>query len=70
MKEINREIDLMKSDKKQFEIELMSFQNKYSKLLKNELGKDIDNVLSGKIKVKLTLKERFKYFIKNIFNKI
>ena len=36
--------------------------------LRNELGEDIDNVLNGKVKVKLTFKEKLKRFIDKIFN--
>lgn len=70
MSELNRELNGLKNDRLRYEIELDSCRHKYSELLKNEMGKDINDVLNGKVKVKLSFKERLKYFIDNIFNKI
>lgn len=70
MSELSRELNGLKNDRMRYEIELNSCQQKYSDLLKNEMGKDINDVLNGKVKVKLLFKERLKYFIDNIFNKI
>lgn len=70
MSELSRELNGLKNDRMRYEIELNSCKQKYSDLLKNEMGKDINDVLNGKVKVKLSFKERLKYFIDNIFNKI
>jgi hypothetical protein len=47
-------------------------RDRYASLLKGEMGKDIDDVLSGKVKVKLSFWERVKYktrhFLDVIFN--
>jgi hypothetical protein len=43
-------------------------KNKWANLLSGEMGKDINDVLSGKVKVKLSWKERYKYKIKRLIN--
>lgn len=68
--EIDNELKGLKNDRKRYEIELSLYQQKYSQLLKNEIGKDINDVLNGKTKVKLSFKEKIKRFINDIFNKI
>lgn len=68
--EIDNELKGLKNDRKRYEIELSLYQQKYSQLLKNEMGKDINDVLNGKTKVKLSFKEKIKRFINDIFNKI
>jgi len=70
MNELDRELSLLNNDRQEYEKELSSYRNKYSELLRNGMGKDIDDVINGKIKVKLSFKERFWRFIDNIFNKI
>ena len=66
--ELNRELKGLQSDRKQYEDELKNKREKMAYFLRNELGEDIDNVLNGKIKVKLTFKEKLKRFIDKIFN--
>ena len=66
--ELNRELKGLQSDRKQYEDELKNKREKMAYFLRNELGEDIDNVLNGKVKVKLTFKEKLKRFIDNIFN--
>ena len=68
--ETNNELKGLKNDRKRYEIELSLYQKKYAEMLKHEMGKDMNNVLNGKIKVKLSFKEKIKRFIDNIFNKI
>ena len=70
MNELNNELKGLNSDRALYKKELSTYQNKFSELLKNEMGKDIDNVLNGNVKVKLSFKERFSRFLDNIFNKI
>ena len=66
--ELNRELKGLQSDRKQYEDELKNKREKMAYFLRNELGEDIDNVLNGKVKVKLTFKEKIKRFIDKIFN--
>lgn len=66
--ELNRELKGLQSDRKQYEDELKNKREKMAYFLRNELGEDIDNVLNGKVKVKLTFKEKLKRFIDKIFN--
>lgn len=68
--EIDNELKGLKNDRKRYEIELSLYQQKYSHLLKNEMGKDMNDVLNGKTRVKLSFKEKIKRFINDIFNKI
>ncbi len=68
--EIDNELKGLKNDRKRYEIELSLYQQKYSQLLKNEMGKDMNDVLNGKTRVKLSFKEKIKRFINDIFNKI
>lgn len=67
--ELNRELEGLKNDKALYEVELENERKKYAEMLRNDLGKDINDVLHGKIKVKLTFKEKLKYFINMIFDK-
>jgi len=66
--ELNRELKGLQTDKTLYENELTAQKEKYAYFLRNELGEDIDNVLNGKVKVKLTFKEKLKRFIDKIFN--
>lgn len=68
--EISREIKEYNDEKKTFETALRNEQIKLAQMLKGEMGQDIQNVLSGKTKVKLPLLKRIKYSIKNFFNKL
>lgn len=68
--ELNRELKGLQSDRKQYEDELKNKREKMAYFLRNELGEDIDDVLNGKIKVKLTLKEKLKYKFNYIIDKI
>ena len=43
--EIDNELKGLKNDRKRYEIELSLYQQKYSQLLKNEMGKDMKDEL-------------------------
>jgi hypothetical protein len=70
--ELNKELSNLNKDKKNNEEELNRKKEQMANLLLNDLGKDIDNVLSGQVKVKLSffekLKYKFKYYIDKLFN--
>lgn len=66
--ELNKELNGLKSDKVLYEKELIGEQTKMAYLLRNELGEDIDNVLNGKVIVKLSFKEKLNRLINKIFN--
>lgn len=68
--ELNRELKGLQSDKKIYEDELKNKREKMAYFLRNELGEDIDDVLNGKVKVKLSLKEKLKYKFNYIIDKI
>ena len=66
--QLNRELKCLQSDRESYKIDLKNQQEKYAYFLRNELGEDIDNVLNGKVIVKLSFKEKLKYIIDKIFN--
>lgn len=70
--EINRELRELNNEKAVNEHYLNKEKEKFAFLLKNEMGKDIDSVLSGEVKVKLSFFEKIKYktknFLDNLFN--
>lgn len=68
--EINRELREIEKEKEIFSNELSKQRNYISNMLLNEMGEDINNVLNGKVKVKLSWKEKMGYKIKNFFNKL
>ena len=68
--ELNRELNGLKTDRISYENELKNEREKMAYFLRNELGEDIDNVLNGKVKVKLSFKEKLKYKLKYIIDKI
>lgn len=39
----------------------------FAEMLKGDLGKDITDVTSGKVKVKLSFKQKFKYWFERFF---
>ena len=51
--QLNRELKGLQSDRESYKNDLKNQQEKYAYFLRNELGEDIDNVLNGKVKVKL-----------------
>ena len=68
--EISKERKRLKLDKLEIEESLKSVRNRYANLLLGDMGKDIDNVTSGKAFVRFSTWEKIKYSIKTFFNKI
>ena len=68
--EIDKELRELNKDKKTFEDELERHKNQMAQLLLNEMGEDINNVINGMVKVKLTRREKLKYKIKYYIDKI
>lgn len=70
--EVNKELSGLNQDKKTFEEELNKHKQQMANMLLNNLGKDIDDVLTGKVKVKLSfgqkLKYKIRYYIDKLFN--
>ena len=69
-RELQKELNGLKQDLKDNQRQNQRMVNRMSFLLKGEMGKDIHNVLEGRVKVKLTRKEKWNYKIKNFFNKL
>lgn len=69
---LNREKRALDNDRLMTKRALSIQQTQIANELRNGMGEDIENVLSGKVKVKLSFKERMKYkirfFLKKIFN--
>lgn len=68
--QIDRELKGLQSDREMYQHELKKQQENYAYFLRNELGEDIDDVLNGKKKIRLSFKEKFKYKFNYIINKI
>ena len=71
--ELDREIRGLRNDKIMTERAVEFERNRWANKLRGNVGKDINDVLSGKVKVKLTLKESLRYkfrYYKNKFRKI
>ena len=72
--ELNREIKELEKDRINYATELENERNKMSILLKGDMGKDIDDVLSGHKKIKISffnkLKFKLNYYLNMIFDKI
>jgi hypothetical protein len=68
--ELNRELAEHKKERSLYESELSQTRNNMAHMLLNEMGKDINDVLSGKVQVKLTWKEKIKYKLKFIIDKL
>ena len=66
----NKELNGLKQDRLGYEIELKTHQQHLLESLKGDMGKDIQNVLSGKVKVQLPFWQRCKYKIKYILERI
>ena len=65
---INKELTNINNDKIIFEHELKIHRDNIAHMLKTDMGKDIDDVLSGKKIVKLSFFEKFKYKTKYYLN--
>jgi hypothetical protein len=68
--ELNRELKEIDKEREVFTQELTNKRQHMANLLLNDMGKDIDDVLKGKVKVKLSWKEKMKYKIKYYINKL
>jgi len=68
--ELAREMRGLKNDKMMTGRAVESEKNRWAEKLKGEVGKDIDDVLSGKKKVKLTFNEVINYKLNYYKNKI
>lgn len=68
--ELNRELTSLISEKKMGAAAIKSQQNAISLMLNGYMGKDINDVLSGKKVVKLSLGQKLKYKIKGLFKLI
>ena len=66
---LNRELRGLRNDKKMTENAVLSEINRWSDLIKNGMGEDMNNVLTGKTKVKLPLKDRIKFKLSRLFKK-
>ena len=68
--ELNRELRELNKEHSLYELELSNYRNKIAHDLQNEMGRDMKDVLEGKVKIKLSLSQRLKYKIKYWINKI
>ena len=68
--ELKKELDGIERDRLNYQVELDNEKKKMEFLLKNGMGKDIDNVINGKEIVKIPFKDRLKYKINNFLNKL
>jgi putative sterol carrier protein len=66
-KEINQELISLESERRMGEVAIKAHQNTLSAMLNGSMGQDINDVLSGKKKVKLTFTQKVKYKIYNFF---
>jgi len=68
--QVYRELRGWKNDRMMTERAVESERDKWAEMLKGEMGQDIKDVLSGKIKVKLTFSEVINYKLKFYKNKL
>ena len=68
--ELTRETRGLKNDKMMTERAVEFERNRWAEMLRGNLGKDIDDVLSGKKKVRLTFNEVINYKLRFYKNKI
>lgn len=71
-KETIRELQEYKQDRIRLENELNKERIRFAMSLKNDMGKDMDDILSGKKKIKLSkwfiFKRKFMRLIERLFN--
>ena len=67
---INKELTAIKNDKIIFEHELSQHRDNIAFMLKNGMGEDMDDVLSGKKIVQIPFWDRVKYKISFFLNKL
>lgn len=68
--ELNRELRELKKENDSYEAELSRQRQLMAQSLKEEMGRDMMNVLSGKVQIKLSLWERIKYKIRFYLDKL
>lgn len=68
--EVNRELKEIDKERDIFTQELTNKRQHMANMLLNDMGKDMDSVLNGKVIVKLSWKEKLKYKIKYYINKL
>lgn len=68
--ELNRELRELRRENDSYEAELIRQRQLMAQLLKEEMGKDMKDVLSGKKQVKLPLWQRIKYKIRFYIDKL
>lgn len=68
--ELNRELRETKREQELIQLELSKEHERIANLIRQDIGKDMKEVLSGKKKVTLSFKERMKYILRKIFNTI
>lgn len=72
--ELNRELKEMNKEHDLFMQELSNQRQYMAKMLLNDMGKDMNDVLNGKTKVKMSfwlkLKYKVNYYINKLFNAI
>ena len=67
---VKKELRGLESDRLMAKLAIENERDKYANLLRGNMGKDINDVLSGKVVVKLTAKEKFKYKLKSFFDRL
>lgn len=68
--ELSREVKNLENDKRMSILAIKNEQEKMARMLRGSMGKDIDDVLSGKVKVKLSFFEKMKYKVNFWLDKI
>ena len=68
--ELNRELREWQKENNNYEAELSRQRQLMAQSLKEEMGRDMMNVLSGKVQIKLSLWERIKYKIRFYLDKL
>ena len=64
------ETEILESEKERDEKELSKVREHFASQLRGEMGRDINDVLSGKIKVDVSPWRLFKFKVKCFFNRI
>lgn len=68
--EVNKELQALNKEKTIYEYELDKEKEKLKYSLLGDMGKDIDAVLSGEKKVEISTKQKIKYKVRHILEKI
>lgn len=70
MNELNREYRELENERKLYNRIIKNEQETFAKSLKGSIGRDMEEVLTGKKTVKLSLLEIIKYKISNFLTKL